>query len=68
MRTATGTHLFYRLKESGFCNIPLGLLDKNEQLKFHLQIFVDHKPAHYNFADKTEMMTEAEVIAKYASK
>lgn len=63
-----GTHLFYRLKRSGFYNFPLGLLDDNEKLKFHLQIFTDSKPAHYDFANKTAMMTEAEVIAKYASK
>ncbi len=63
-----GTHLFYRLKETGFYNFPLGLIDENEKLKFHLQIFVDHKPAHYDFSNETTVMTEAEVIAKYESK
>ena len=63
-----GTHLFYRLKETGFYNFPLGLIDDNELLKFHLQIFIDSKPEHYTFANDTELMTEAEVIAKYASK
>lgn len=63
-----GTHLFYRLKETGFYNFPLGLIDDNEKLKFHLQIFVDHKPENYNFSNETALMTEAEVIAKYASK
>ena len=63
-----GTHLFYRLKKSGLYNFPLGLLDNRDSFKFHLQIFVDHKPDNYNFANETEMMTEAEVIAKYAEK
>lgn len=60
-----GTHLFYRLKETGFMNVPLGLLDKSEQFKFHLQIYIDRKPAHYDFSNKTEFMTEADVVAKY---
>lgn len=61
-----GTHLFYRLKKTGFYNLPLGLLENADQLKFHMQIFVDKKPAHYEFANDTERMTEAEVFAKYA--
>jgi len=62
-----GTHLFYRLKESGFHNFPLGLLQNTENLRFHLQIFVDMKPENYSFANKTEEMTQAEVFAKYSS-
>lgn len=62
-----GTHLFYRLKESGFCNLSMGFLQKTDHLKFHTQIYIDMKPANYSFANKTEQMTEAEVIAKYSS-
>lgn len=61
-----GTHLFYRLKAGGFINFPLGLLQNVEHLKFDMQIFIDRKPAHYSFANKTDVMTEAEVFAKYA--
>ena len=60
-----GTHLFYRLKETGFTNVPLGLLEKSEDFKFHLQIYIDRKPEQYSFANKTENMTEAQVIAKF---
>ena len=62
-----GTHLFYRLKQSGFHNFPLGLLEGTDHFQFHQQIFVDRKPEAYSFADKTEQMTEAEVYAKYSS-
>lgn len=62
-----GTHLFYRLKNSTFCNFSLGLFENIEDFKFHVQIYVDDKPSYYDFANKTEMMTEAEVIAKFAS-
>lgn len=60
-----GTHLFYRLKENGFQNFPMGLIDGTEHFRFHQQIFVDHKPENYEFANKTLRMTEAEVFAKY---
>ncbi len=62
-----GTHLFYRIKETGFYNFPLGIIENNEQLRFHLQIFIDNKPDHYNFENQTMLMTEADVIAKYSA-
>lgn len=60
-----GTHLFYRMKESGFTNISLGLLENADHLTFKSQIYIDKKPGHYSFAEKTETMTEAEILAKY---
>ena len=63
-----GTHLFYRLKNSNFCNFSAGLFKEVENFKFHVQIFVDSKPSSYEFANQTEMMTEAEVIAKFSEK
>jgi hypothetical protein len=62
-----GTHLFYRLKESKFTNLPLGLIENTEHFKFHLQIFMDYKPNNYEFSNKTEQMTQAEVFAKYTT-
>ncbi|WP_408095584.1 GFA family protein [Peredibacter sp. HCB2-198] len=61
-----GTHLFYRVKESGFTNISLGILDNSEHLKFHSQIFIDKKPKHYHFSEQTETLTEREVQEKYS--
>lgn len=60
-----GTHLFYRLRGGGFCNIALGLLENPESLKFDLQIFTDKKLESYSFAEKTKMLTEAEVFANF---
>jgi hypothetical protein len=61
-----GTHLFYRLKAGGFINFPLGLLEDAAHFKFATQIFIDKKPENYSFANETDLMTEAEVFAKYA--
>ena len=61
-----GTHLFYRLKETGQHMIPVGLFDNDEDLVFESQVFIDEKPAFYSFADETTKMTGAELFAKFA--
>lgn len=60
-----GTHLFYRLKNSKYYNFPMGLMEGTENFKFQMQIFIDSKPACYDFRNHTETMTEAEVIVKF---
>ena len=62
--TRCGTHVFYRLKQSGQYLVPAGLLD-DAQLSFTHQVFIDEKPAYYEFVNETENMTGAEVFAKY---
>ena len=59
-----GTHLYYKLLPTNEHVLPAGLFG-NQPFDFHLQIYVDHKPTSYDFANRTAMMTEAEVIAKY---
>jgi len=61
-----GTHLYYRLKESGQYFIPAGLFDGDERFVFDHQVFIDEKPAYYCFSNETHNMTGAEVFAKYA--
>lgn len=61
-----GSHIFYRLKKSGFMNFSLGFLEQTDAFHFHMQIFVDHKPAHYEFANETKMMTQEQVFAQYS--
>lgn len=63
-----GTHLFYRLKQSGQHFIPVGLFDELGELDFDHQVFIDEKPKYYDFANKTRTMTGAELFAQYASK
>ncbi|MFV8834924.1 GFA family protein [Aquisalimonas sp.] len=61
-----GTHLFYRLKEDGFYAIPVGLFDGDGAWTLAEEIFIDHKPAFYSFAEKTKALTGAEVFAQYS--
>lgn len=60
-----GTHLFYRLKETGHHMIPVGLFDGDDALVFEQQVFIDEKPTYYSFANETQDMTGAELFAKY---
>ena len=61
-----GTHLFYRLKQSGQYIVPVGLFSNLEGIEFEGQIFTDQKPHYYEFANETEMMTAEQVFAMFA--
>lgn len=61
-----GTHLFYRLKAGGFESIPVGVLDGDDAWALTLQVYVDHKPAWYAFANPTQNLTQAEVEALFS--
>ena len=60
-----GTHLFYRIKESGEHMIPVGVFDDGSDLAFETQVFIDEKPGFYRFADETRNLTGAELFALF---
>lgn len=60
-----GTHLFYRLKATQQTMIPVGFFEDQQDWAFDHQIFIDKKPAFYEFSNETQNMTEAEVFAKF---
>ena len=60
-----GSHLFYRLKSTGQHMVSIGLFEADERLVFDHQVYIDEKPAFYSFANETEDMTGAEIVAKY---
>lgn len=61
-----GTHLFYRLKAEDFYALPLGLLEEGDW-RFEHQVFIDEKPPHYAFANRTHDLTGAEVFAQFGA-
>lgn len=61
-----GTHLFYRLKHNGLYVMPAGFFPDSVSFDFDHQIFIDEKPAYYEFANRTRNETGEEVFAKYA--
>ena len=61
-----GSHLFYRLKQSGQYMLAVGLFDDDKNFVFEQQVFIDEKPDFYSFANETKNMTGAELFALYA--
>ena len=63
-----GSHLFYRIKQNGQHIVPAGLFGDVDAFDFDHQVFVDERPAYYQFANQNREMTGAEVFAMYAPK
>ena len=61
-----GSNLFYHLVDSSDYQIAAGLFDDQSKLRLSLQVFIDRKPQFYEFSNKTNTMTAAEVIAAFA--
>lgn len=62
-----GTNLFFRMKNGGQMILAAGLLEDDPAWTFDHQIFIDRKPAYYEFANPTTNMTGEEVFAKFSS-
>ncbi|MEY2831319.1 MAG: hypothetical protein RLZZ574_577 [Cyanobacteriota bacterium] len=65
--TKCGSHLFFRLKDNNHYYIPVGILDRDEDFVFDLQVFVEEKPQYYSFANETKTMTGEELFAMLTS-
>lgn len=61
-----GTHLFFKLKESGEYNMPVGLFPHLKDLKMDMQYFSDQRPDYYCFSNETKEMTKAEILAHFS--
>ncbi len=60
-----GSSLVWRMQDYSLEFISTGTINTNPAIKFASQLFVDHKPAFYNFVEDTEMLTSADVAALY---
>lgn len=60
-----GTHLYYKLLPTGDYIMPAGLFQDSQSFVFHEQVFIDEKPASYEFANETSKLTGAELFAKF---
>ena len=61
-----GTNLFANAPGFGYFGVSAGALEDEAHAKLHLdeEIFIDKKPAFYNFAGERPRLTEAEFVAK----
>ena len=63
-----GSHLFYRSTDNGEYIIQTGTFESEEGFVLNQQIFIDEKPVFYSFANKTSVLTGAEVFAQFETK
>ena len=61
-----GSNLFYRLKEADYYSIGVGTLDDESTFRLAGEIYIDRKPAGYDFAGDHPRLTEAETLAQFA--
>jgi hypothetical protein len=62
-----GSSLVWQMRDGSSQIVSIQAFDDPGAFEFESQIYIDHKPRNYAFANRTEMLTEAEVIAKYAT-
>lgn len=60
-----GTHLYYKIVETGEFMIPPGLVAESEDLELALEVFIDEKPDYYSFSADTEKLTGQQAIAHF---
>ena len=61
-----GTPLFYRLVAQNMHFVSAEAFEDRKGYALTSQVFIDEKPAYYDFANKTHNMTGAEVFAAVA--
>ncbi len=62
-----GSTLFYRLVGKDYDVVSAEAFDDKTGFALTSQIFIDEKPAYYDFANKTKTMTGAEVFAAFGA-
>lgn len=60
-----GSSLFWRMQDGSHATVSVASLESSEGFTFTKEIFIDEKPDFYSFAQDTDKMTGAEVIAMF---
>ncbi len=63
---ACGSNLFYFLHSANQHFVSAGALDDQSNFKFTTEVFIEEKPAYYDFANETKTMTGEELFALLA--
>lgn len=62
-----GSSLVWQMKDGSAQIVSIQAFEDPGAFIIDSQIYVDHKPDNYALANDTEMLTEADVIAKYTT-
>lgn len=61
-----GTNLFWRMQDGSHVVLCAGTLDDASGLRLTNEIFIDEKPAYYDFANETNKLTGQQVFEMFA--
>lgn len=61
-----GTNLFWRSPTFNHTAVMAGALVEQDKLTFVSEIFIDEKPAYFDFINETHKMTGPEFVAQFA--
>lgn len=62
-----GSSLFWKLTDKNRYTLSTGCLDDQSRLHFATQIYIEDKPAYYDFANDTIKQTGEEAIAAFVA-
>ena len=62
-----GTVLFWRMQDGSHFALCAGTLDDDVALSFTTEIFIDEKPAYYEFANPTAKLTGQQVFEMFSA-
>lgn len=65
---ACGSTILWQTQDGKNQSVSIHAFENPESFRFATQIFIDRKPANYDFANETKNMTEAEIFAMFAPK
>jgi hypothetical protein len=65
-----GSSIYYRITSPGAhhgsYHVSMGTLDQTDGIALKGEVFIDQKPKGYSFAEETEQLTGAELMALFA--
>ncbi|GHC60353.1 GFA family protein [Limoniibacter endophyticus] len=62
-----GSSFMWRSEQLGFYSVSAQAFEDPAAFDFTTEIFIDSKPANYDFANPTQKLTAAEVMAMFSS-
>lgn len=63
-----GTHIAFKTNDGSYHGITVGALDSQENLVIGSHIFIDKKPAYFDFKDDAPRITEEQFLQQFEDK
>jgi len=61
-----GSSIAWSMQDGSMNIVAVDLFDGVEGLKLDHEVYIDHKPSYYSFAEVTQKMTEADIMKMFA--